>query len=187
MWSGLFLPFFIDIILDVWSTMSSWSINRELHVKSLGGLTTLESWFRLESEVYTRSFPTGTVWLTIIQTQCALHSFGLSDFLGNRVDLVSQIFFSADATWISVVDETVTLLRRMGEMVRFCSMNVARTWILIESLVVGLIRTFISIVSFPERETSLSFSIFLLHLIRAEFDVITCVNDRPLHTNVIVM
>mgnify|MGYP006092757957 FL=1 len=66
-------------------------------------------------------------------------------------------------------------------------MYIARTWILIESLVVGLIGTFISIVSFPERETSLSFSIFLLHLVRAEFDVITCVNDRPLHANVVIM
>ena len=72
-------------------------------------------------------------------------------------------------------------------MVRLCPMNVARTWILVESLVVGLIRTFIGIVSFPERETGFSFSIFLLHLISAEFDVITCVNDRPLHANVIFM
>ena len=72
-------------------------------------------------------------------------------------------------------------------MVGLCSMYIARTWILIESLVVGLIGTFISIVSFPERETSLSFSIFLLHLVRAEFDVITCVNDRPLHANVVIM
>ena len=72
-------------------------------------------------------------------------------------------------------------------MVGLCSMHIARTWILIESLVISLIRTFISIVSFPERERLLSFPIFLLHLIRAEFDVITCVNDRPLHTNVVIM
>jgi len=87
--SGLFCPFFLDIILNIWSPMCSWSINREFHVESLVCLTTLKSWFWLESKVELRSFPTGTVWLTIIQAQCTLDSFGLSDFLGNRVDLIS--------------------------------------------------------------------------------------------------
>jgi len=173
----LLFPFRKKVICNVWHTMSFWSINRELSVKSLGCLTSFETLFTFKRQVKRWSL----VWILICHSIVEAHtSF---DFLSscnsgsNRVDGSSNIFFSANSSGVSVIYKTVTLLRGM-------QVRRSNTWIEFNSFVIWLIGIFIYIVSFVQRERGFSFSPSFLHLLLIWLDIITGINYRPSNTGV---
>jgi hypothetical protein len=85
--------------------------------------------------------------------------------------------FAADSSRILIIYEAVTLhwwvkLRR------------ARSWIMVQSLIIGLLGILESIKRLPERHTVFGFLISLLHLFLIKFNSVTCVDNWPLHSDV---
>ena len=166
----------LNIVLDIWWTHTSWSINWELHVESLSRFTSLETWLASKGQIQRWCLPWSTIWFAIIKTESTLDLFGFSYSLGDGVDLPSQIFLSADAAWVCILRESISLHGWMNHRWTW-------PWILLNSLIVALVGILVNIVSFVERDTIFSLFVTLLHLFLIWFNDITRVNDWPAHAH----
>ena len=85
--------------------------------------------------------------------------------------------FPAYTARVLVIDKAVTL---HGRMERWGSWS----RVLLDSLVVADLRILKGVVSLPQRHAFLRLLVPLFHLLLVEFDGVTSVNNRPLHSHV---
>lgn len=82
---SLLLPNLLNVILNAWWPIASWSINWEFHVETHVGLTASDTGMVLQSQVNWWCLKRATIILPVVEGQAALNFFGSSDSLGNTV------------------------------------------------------------------------------------------------------
>lgn len=137
----LLFPNLCNIILNIWWSWTSWSINWEFSVESLSSLSSIISLLLFKRLVQVWSLPSASIDLSIIEAESSLDFLSHSNLLSNGVDLISQVFLSTDASWVDVIAKAVTL--HWG-----VDLGRAGTWIKVGSLFVRLLWVLESVISF---------------------------------------
>lgn len=95
---SLLLPHIIQIICNVYLSVSLWSINWEFGVEPLGCLTTLEALLAVESKVKGWRPIRTVIGHPVIQAESSLHFLGTGNSRSDAVDLAPDILFGTYAT-----------------------------------------------------------------------------------------
>ena len=140
----LIVPNFLNIIINIRVTMSTRSVDGELHVESHGGLATLLSSHVSESLIKRGSFPSTSVGFSRVNTEHSLDFSSSGESLGNSVDLRFQILFFRDTSAVFVTYEAIGLHRWVHDR---------RAWsrVLIHSLFVIHLGVFMNLISLMQR------------------------------------
>ena len=159
-WNCIYLlfPNFCNIILNIWWSWTSWSINWELSIKSLSCLSSIIALLLFKRLVQVWSLPSASINLSIIEAQSSLDLLSHCNLLSNGVDLISQVLLSANASRVDVIAKAVTL--HWG-----VDFGRAGTWIKVGSFFVCLLWVLESVISFVKRHTVFYFVVSLLHLL----------------------
>ena len=173
----MLVPNLLNVVLNAWWPIASWSVDWELHVETHVGFATSNSRVILKSQVNWWCLERSSIILPVVKGEGALNLLGPRNSLSNAVDFSLQVLLATNAATVLIANKAVGLKR--GMLVRG-----AGSGIVIDSLFVIQFRALVNVISLGKWERALSLVPLLNHLALSRLDVIASINDRPADSDV---